>query len=62
MSSIYIQEPPTNGKVLLKTTVGEIEIELWSKEAPKTCRNFVIMEKFVYFDMILFVDILHFNF
>lgn len=41
MSNIYIQEPPTNGKVLLKTTVGEIEIELWSKEAPKTCRNFV---------------------
>ncbi|XP_070495163.1 uncharacterized protein [Chironomus tepperi] len=41
MSNIYIQEPPSNGKVLLKTTVGEIEIELWSKEAPKTCRNFV---------------------
>ncbi|KAG5676105.1 hypothetical protein PVAND_005959 [Polypedilum vanderplanki] len=41
MSNIYIQEPPTNGKILLKTTVGEIEIELWSKEAPKTCRNFV---------------------
>ncbi|CRK86710.1 CLUMA_CG000543, isoform A [Clunio marinus] len=41
MSSIYIQEPPTNGKVLLKTTVGELEIELWSKEAPKTCRNFI---------------------
>jgi len=41
MSNIYILEPPSNGKVLLKTTVGEIEIELWSKEAPKTCRNFV---------------------
>lgn len=25
----------------MKTSVGEIEIELWSKEAPKTCRNFV---------------------
>lgn len=35
MSSIYIQEPPTNGKVLLKTSVGELEVELWSKEAPK---------------------------
>jgi peptidyl-prolyl cis-trans isomerase SDCCAG10 len=41
MSNIYIQEPPTNGKVLLKTSAGEIEIELWAKEAPKTCRNFV---------------------
>ncbi|CAO1330380.1 unnamed protein product [Diamesa serratosioi] len=41
MSNIYIQEPPTNGKVLLKTSVGELEIELWSKECPKACRNFI---------------------
>ena len=41
MSNIYIQEPPTDGKVLLETTVGDIEIELWSREAPKACRNFV---------------------
>ncbi|XP_034935097.1 spliceosome-associated protein CWC27 homolog [Chelonus insularis] len=41
MSSIYIQEPPTSGKVLLITTVGDIEIELWTKETPKTCRNFI---------------------
>lgn len=41
MSNIYIQEPQTNGKVLLKTTVGDIELELWSKETPKACRNFV---------------------
>lgn len=41
MSSIYITEPPTNGKVILGTTVGEIEIELWSKETPIACRNFV---------------------
>lgn len=41
MSNIYIQEPPTEGKVLLKTSVGDIDIELWSREAPKACRNFV---------------------
>ncbi|KAL0491411.1 hypothetical protein AKO1_009842, partial [Acrasis kona] len=41
MSNIYINEPPTQGKVILKTTFGEIEIELWSKETPKACRNFV---------------------
>ncbi|CAG2229418.1 SDCCAG10 [Mytilus edulis] len=41
MSNIYIQEPPTSGKVLLDTSVGDIDIELWSKEAPKACRNFV---------------------
>lgn len=48
MSNIYVQEPPTNGKVIITTTLGEIEIELWSKECPKACRNFVqlCLEKF----------------
>ncbi|KAL6447921.1 hypothetical protein ACFW04_000176 [Cataglyphis niger] len=41
MSNIYIQEPPTTGKVLMKTTVGDIDLELWTKEAPKACRNFI---------------------
>lgn len=41
MSSIYIQEPPTHGKVLLKTNFGELDIELWSREAPKASRNFI---------------------
>lgn len=27
--------------MLLKTSAGDIDIELWSKEAPKACRNFV---------------------
>lgn len=35
------EEPPTNGKVILVTSMGELEIELWSREAPKTCRNFI---------------------
>ncbi|CAH2988125.1 unnamed protein product [Chilo suppressalis] len=41
MSNIYIQEPPALGKVLLKTTVGDIDIELWTKETPKASRNFI---------------------
>ncbi|CAK1548866.1 unnamed protein product [Leptosia nina] len=41
MSNIYIQEPPALGKVLLKTTVGDIDIELWTKETPKACKNFI---------------------
>lgn len=28
-------------QVLLKTSVGDIDIELWSKETPLACRNFV---------------------
>lgn len=41
MSNIYIKEPPTNGKVLVHTSMGDVDIELWSKEAPIACRNFV---------------------
>ncbi|TMS08128.1 Spliceosome-associated protein CWC27-like protein [Larimichthys crocea] len=54
MSNIYIQEPPTNGKVLLKTSAGDIDIELWSKEAPKACRNFVQLCMEGYYDGTMF--------
>ncbi|EEA07860.1 peptidyl-prolyl cis-trans isomerase, cyclophilin-type family protein [Cryptosporidium muris RN66] len=41
MSETYINEPITSGKVLFETTLGEIDIELWCKECPVTCRNFI---------------------
>lgn len=41
MSSVYHTEPPTAGKVLLHTSGGDIDIELWPKEAPLACRNFI---------------------
>ncbi len=41
MSNVYLTEPPTSGKVLIKTSEGDIDIELWPKEAPLACRNFV---------------------
>uniref|UniRef100_A0A0M3JVA5 Spliceosome-associated protein CWC27 homolog n=1 Tax=Anisakis simplex TaxID=6269 RepID=A0A0M3JVA5_ANISI len=41
MSNIYVSEPATSGKVCLHTTVGDIDIELWAKECPLACRNFV---------------------
>ena len=34
-------EPPTSGKVVLTTDCGDIDIELWCKECPKACRNFI---------------------
>lgn len=40
MSEVYIKEPKTNGKVVLQTTHGDLEIELWATETPKACRNF----------------------
>lgn len=34
-------EPNPEGKVLIATSRGDIEIELWTREAPKACRNFI---------------------
>ncbi|KAI6101285.1 cyclophilin-like domain-containing protein [Pisolithus sp. B1] len=34
---------PTRGRVLIHTTAGEIDVELWSKETPKACRNFIAL-------------------
>ena len=41
MSNMYTLEPNTSGKVLLVTTMGDIDIELWPQQAPKAVRNFV---------------------
>jgi peptidyl-prolyl cis-trans isomerase SDCCAG10 len=41
MSSIYVTEPVTKGKVVVHTSLGPLDIELWPKEAPKAVRNFV---------------------
>ena len=41
MTELYIVEPPTSGKVILETNYGNIDIELFTLEAPKSCRNFI---------------------
>lgn len=41
MSSVYSNEPSTNGKVIVYTSHGEIDIELWSAQAPTACKQFV---------------------
>lgn len=45
-----VSEPPTNGRLLLHTSKGDIEIELWSKETPKACRNIVALALEGYYD------------
>ncbi|KAI8813312.1 cyclophilin-like domain-containing protein [Cladochytrium replicatum] len=54
MSSSYVTEPPTKGKVVLRTTGGDLEVELWAKEAPKACRNFVQLCLEGYYDGTIF--------
>uniref|UniRef100_A0A9J8D0N9 Spliceosome-associated protein CWC27 homolog n=2 Tax=Cyprinus carpio TaxID=7962 RepID=A0A9J8D0N9_CYPCA len=41
-------------QVLLKTSAGDIDIELWSKEAPKACRNFTQLCMEGYYDGTVF--------
>ena len=36
------------------TTVGDIDVELWSKEAPRACRNFVQLCMEGYYDGSIF--------
>ncbi|KAF8074661.1 cyclophilin-like domain-containing protein [Lyophyllum atratum] len=45
---------PTHGRVIIETTAGEIDIELWSKETPKTCRNFLALAMEGYYDGVIF--------
>lgn len=54
MSSLYVLEPPTKGKVVVQTTAGPLDIELWPKEAPKAARNFVQLCLEGYYDGTLF--------
>lgn len=54
MSNVYEQEPPTTGKLLLYTTYGPIEIELWCKECPKATRNFIQLCLEGYYDQTTF--------
>lgn len=54
MSTIYVLEPPTRGKVVLETTHGPLDIELWPKEAPKAVRNFVQLCLEGYYDQTIF--------
>ncbi|MCJ1224212.1 Peptidyl-prolyl isomerase cwc27 [Toensbergia leucococca] len=41
MSSLYNLEPQPTAKVLLETTSGDLELELFAKQTPLTSRNFL---------------------
>jgi len=41
MSHSYVSEPSTTGKAIVRTDYGDLEVELWCRECPKACRNFL---------------------
>ena len=54
MSSVYNLEPQPTAKVLLQTTAGDIELELFAKQTPLTSRNFLQLCLDGYYDNTIF--------
>ena len=47
-------EPQTSGKIVVMTSSGDLQIELWCKETPRTCRNFLQLAMEGFYDDTLF--------
>ncbi|KAL2149418.1 hypothetical protein VTH82DRAFT_8069 [Thermothelomyces myriococcoides] len=54
MSSIYNLEPQPTASAIIHTTQGELAIELFAKQTPLTCRNFLQHSLDGYYDNTIF--------
>jgi len=54
MSAIYNLEPQPTASAIIHTTLGEISVELFAKQAPLTCRNFLQLAIDGYYDNTIF--------
>ena len=54
MSAIYNLEPQPTASAILHTTLGEISVELFAKQTPLTCRNFLQLALDGYYDDTIF--------
>lgn len=54
MSTVYNLEPNPTAKVLLQTTAGDLELELFAKQTPRTSRNFLQLCLDGYYDNTVF--------
>merc|ERR1711990_1234872 len=54
MADIYSTEPATTGKVCIVTSLGDIDVELWAREAPLTCKSFLQHCLDGYYDGVVF--------
>ena len=60
--SLYISESQTTGKIILETNYGNIDIELFTREAPKSCKNFIQHCLDKYYNGCIFFKILKNNY
>ena len=54
LDSYVTAQPATKGKVVIHTNLGPLDVELWGKEAPMACRNFVQLALEGYYDGVIF--------
>ncbi|PHH88861.1 hypothetical protein CDD83_6961 [Cordyceps sp. RAO-2017] len=54
MSALYNLEPQPTASAVIHTTLGEIMVELFAKQTPLTCRNFLQLSLDGYFDGTVF--------
>ena len=54
MSAIYNLEPQPTASVILHTSRGELSVELFAKQTPLTCRNFLQLALDGYYDNTVF--------
>lgn len=54
MSSIYNLEPQPTASAIMHTTMGDISVELFAKQTPLTCRNFLQLALDGYYDNTIF--------
>ncbi|KFH46768.1 Peptidyl-prolyl isomerase-like protein [Hapsidospora chrysogenum ATCC 11550] len=54
MSAIYNLEPQPTASAIIHTTLGEISVELFAKQTPLTCRNFLQLALDGYYDGTIF--------
>jgi len=54
MSSLYNLEPQPTASAIIHTTLGEIQVELFAKQTPLTCRNFLQLSLDGYYDGTIF--------
>lgn len=54
MSAIYNLEPQPTASAIIHTTLGEISVELFAKQTPLTCRNFLQLALDGYYDNTIF--------
>lgn len=54
MSSVYATEPTPTGRVILETTHGPIDMQLWCRECPETTRLFLQLCRDGYYQGMIF--------